>query len=187
MGRPRCSKYWGTKIDLELRTSKPVGRKQQAAHKNVCCKMEWFYSSRELIVHTGESVAALYPSDCTGILRGKPQVQSCIYARHGKFSMVHRSRQVRLAGNTGGGFPALPLAVMFPTITERNLRSRGQTFHSVTGAFTALGLFLIKELRDWWVLLAAAGASLHSGQRGLLRCVSFPRCGCRADVNSRQK
>ncbi|MDX6459752.1 MAG: hypothetical protein QOE55_3449 [Acidobacteriaceae bacterium] len=52
--------------------------------------------------------------------------------------MVHRSRQVRLAGNTGGGFPALPLAVMFPTITEKNLRSRGQTFHSVTGALTAL-------------------------------------------------
>jgi hypothetical protein len=101
--------------------------------------------------------------------------------------MVHRSRQVWLAGNTGGGFPALPLAVMFPTITERNLRSRGQNFHSVTGAFTALGLFLIKELRDWRVLLAAAGASFHSGQRGLLRCVSFPRCGCRADVNSRQK
>jgi hypothetical protein len=52
--------------------------------------------------------------------------------------MVHRSREVRLAGNTGGGFPALPLAVMFPTITEKNLRSRRQTFHSVTGALTAL-------------------------------------------------
>jgi hypothetical protein len=57
----------------------------------------------------------------------------------------------------------------------------------VTGALTALWPVSDKELPDWWVLLAAAGAKFHIGQRGLLRCVSFPRSGCRADVNSRQK
>jgi hypothetical protein len=81
---------------------------------------------------------------------------------------------------------SLPLAVLYPTITERNLRSRGQTFHSVTGALSVLWSVSDTNLRDWWVFLAAAGAKFHSGQRGWLRCVSFPRSGCRADVNSRQ-
>jgi hypothetical protein len=79
-----------------------------------------------------------------------------------------------------------PAGCLYVTITERNFRSRGQTFHGVTGALTALWPVSDEELRDWWVLLAAAGAKFHSGQRGLLRCVSFPRSGCRADVNSRQ-
>ncbi len=80
---------------------------------------------------------------------------------------------------------SLPLAVTYPTITEGNLRSSGQTFHSVNGAFTALWSVSDTKLRDWWVFLAAARAKFHNGQRGWLRCVSFPRSGYRADVNSR--
>jgi hypothetical protein len=132
----------------------------------------------------GRALPHFTPLTAPGFCGVSRKRKSCIDARHGRFPWsiaVDRSglREV-MAG------ASLPLAVMYPTITERNLRSRGQTFHSVTGAFTALWPVSVTELREWWVLLAAAGQKFHSGQRGWLRCVSFPRSGCRADVNSRQ-
>ena len=121
----------------------------------------------------GRALPHVTPLTAPGFCGVSRKRKSCVYARHGRFSAVHRSRQVQLAGSNGGSFPAACL--MYPTITERDLRSRGQTFHSVTVALTALLSVSDTYLRDRWVLLTAAGTKFHSGPRGLLRCVSFPR------------
>ena len=86
-----------------------------------------------------------------------------------------------------GASPALPLAVMFPTITERNLRSRGQTFHSVTGALTALWPVSDKRITGLVGITCPDRSKFSQRSARIVACVSFPRCGCRTDVNSRQK